>query len=276
MLVSCLTHRNIALSRSGRRSSGFLTDQHSTATKIFFAHSACEFPSSGGKEGSRSCQGIVRNRLTYIIPDFSVRVEDKCRTTVRRSVGARTENYRKCFHSALAPLPHALSLSWESSMPHGSTMVPARADAFDAAVASAHAAPLSCPHCRCDRVTHWGAAHGIPRYRCGACRRTFNILTNTPLARLRNKERWLTFVGTMFERKSLRKRAAACGVSVTTSCRWHKRFLECSAAQRAEIVRQVIGAVARVSALGTLPESASAPDIEWAKDLLPVVLSWLV
>src|SRR2546422_8096837 len=47
-----------------------------------------------------------------------------------------------------------------------------------------------CPHCLSGDVTHWGAAHGFPRYRCGSCRRTFNILTKTPLARLRNKERW--------------------------------------------------------------------------------------
>jgi len=128
-----------------------------------------------------------------------------------------------------------------------------------------------CPHCRSDDVTHWGAAHGFPRYRCGSCRRTFNILTKTPLARLRNKDRWPTFVGTMIERRSIRSSAAACEVSVTTSSRWRKRFLECSSAQRAKIVGEVIAAFSNASALTAVPEDAT-----WAKELLPVVLSWLV
>lgn len=163
-------------------------------------------------------------------------------------------------------------------MPDGSTPVPGSSAALHAAFALAisQTRQLGCPHCRCDRVSRWGAAHGVPRYRCGACGRTFNILTNTPLARLRNKERWLTFVGTMFERKSIRKSAAACGVSVTTSSRWHKRFMECSVAQRAKIVREVIAAISNASALSAVSGNASARDIEWAKELLPVVLSWLV
>ena len=128
-----------------------------------------------------------------------------------------------------------------------------------------------CPHCLSDDVTHWGAAHGFPRYRCGSCRRTFNILTKTPLARLRNKERWPTFVGTMIERRSIRKSAAACEVSVTTSSRWRKRFLECSSAQRAKIAGEIIAALSNASALTGVPEDAT-----WAKELLPVILSWLV
>jgi transposase-like protein len=133
-----------------------------------------------------------------------------------------------------------------------------------------------CPHCRSDDVAHWGAAHGFPRYRCGSCRRTFNILTKTPLARLRNKERWPTFVGTMIERRSIRRSAAACEVSVTTSSRWHKRFLQCSAAQRAKIICEVIAAFSNTPALAVGPENARATDLTWAKELLPVVLSWLV
>src|SRR5712691_616366 len=147
---------------------------------------------------------------------------------------------------------------------------------FEGALASAAASmPESrqppCPHCLSDDVAHWGAAHGFPRYRCGSCRRTFNILTKTPLARLRNKERWPTFVGTMIERRSIRRSAAACEVSITTSSRWRKRFLECSSAQRAKIVGEVIAAFSNTPALAAVPEDAT-----WAKELLPVILSWLV
>ena len=61
--------------------------------------------------------------------------------------------------------------------------------ALASAVASIESPQPLCPHCQSDNITHWGAAHGFPRYRCGNCGRTFNILTKTPLARLRNKER---------------------------------------------------------------------------------------
>lgn len=153
--------------------------------------------------------------------------------------------------------------------------------AFDAALASAAGSRtdthrLGCPHCRSDSITHWGNAHGFPRYRCGSCKRTFNILTNTPLARLRNKQRWLTFVGTMVEKKSIRKSAAACGVSVTTSSRWHQRFLKCSAAERAKILREIIAAVSNASALTAVAGNAGATDIAWVKELLPAILSWLI
>ncbi len=80
----------------------------------------------------------------------------------------------------------------------------------------------------------------------------------------------------MIERKSIRKSAAACGVSVTTSSRWHKRFLACSTAQRAKIIREVVAVFSNASALTAVSENVSAADLAWAKELLPVVLSWLV
>jgi len=143
--------------------------------------------------------------------------------------------------------------------------------ALASVVASMESPQPLCPHCQSDNITHWGAAHGFPRYRCGSCGRTFNILTKTPLARLRNKERWPTFVGTMIERRSIRRSAAACEVSVTTSSRWRKRFLECSSAQRAKIAGEVIAAFSNASAFTAVPEDAT-----WAKELLPIILSWLV
>ena len=135
---------------------------------------------------------------------------------------------------------------------------------------------LSCSHCSSDRVVRWGTAHGLPRYRCATCKRTFNILTNTPLAHLRNRERWLTYVGTMFEGKSIRKSAAACAVSATTSSRWRQRFMHCTADQRARILGAIIATYSNAPALTAASEDASAANMEWCKDLLPVVLSWFL
>jgi len=47
-----------------------------------------------------------------------------------------------------------------------------------------------CPHCASHSLQGWGHVSGLPRYRCKDCRRSFNALTGTPLARLRKKERW--------------------------------------------------------------------------------------
>ena len=50
-----------------------------------------------------------------------------------------------------------------------------------------------CPHCAGTALQRWGHASGLRRYRCTACRRTFNALTGTSLARLRKKACWLAY-----------------------------------------------------------------------------------
>src|SRR3954451_22874126 len=49
------------------------------------------------------------------------------------------------------------------------------------------AAAPRCPHCATTAPRRWGRASGLRRYRCKACRKTFNALTGTSLARLRKK-----------------------------------------------------------------------------------------
>jgi hypothetical protein len=131
-------------------------------------------------------------------------------------------------------------------------------------------------HCSSAQIVGWGAAHGLPRYRCLACKRTFNILTNTPFMRLRNKERWLTYVGTMFEGRSIRGSAAACAVSAATSSRWRQRFMNCTAEERARVLGAIIGAYSNSPAYAGAAGNANSANLSWCKDLLPVILSWLV
>jgi len=50
-----------------------------------------------------------------------------------------------------------------------------------------------CPWCEGEKVVRWGKSHGLGRWRCKKCRKTFNALTGTPLARLRMKHRWLEY-----------------------------------------------------------------------------------
>src|SRR5258708_21357785 len=131
---------------------------------------------------------------------------------------------------------------------------------------------LTCPHCLSGRTVRWGAADGVPRHRCHACGHTFNALTKTPLARLRHKKRWLTYVGTMIERRSIRESAAACGVSATTSLRWHRRFLKCSSSERVKLLGALVSAYAGTPVAG-LTESGGIAELSWCRELLPLILS---
>lgn len=82
-----------------------------------------------------------------------------------------------------------------------------------------------CPHGDTTGAVKCGRANGLQRYRCKACRRSFNALTGTPLARLRHKDRWLAFADSLKDRMAVRRSARHCGVAASTAFRWRHRFL---------------------------------------------------
>ena len=86
-------------------------------------------------------------------------------------------------------------------------------------------ASFGCPHCGCDDVRPWGRASGKPRYRCTACRKTFNPLTGTPLAGLHYPDRWNDQAQALIEGDTIAKAAERCKVDYTTAFRWRHRFL---------------------------------------------------
>ncbi len=81
-----------------------------------------------------------------------------------------------------------------------------------------------CPHCDAKDVRPWGRAHGLARYRCADCHRTFNALSGTTLARLRHKDRWSDQARALMTGESVAKAASRCGVAYTTAFRWRHRF----------------------------------------------------
>jgi transposase-like protein len=89
-----------------------------------------------------------------------------------------------------------------------------------------HAEQRQCPHCGGERLFAWGKANGLHRFRCAGCRRTFNALTGTPLARLRHKARWLSHGAALKDGLSVRGAAEACDVAISTAFRWRHRFLK--------------------------------------------------
>lgn len=97
-------------------------------------------------------------------------------------------------------------------------------------------APTGCPHCHAagDRLGSWGQSHGLKRYRCRDCGRTFNALTGTALAHLRKREQWERYARALIDGVSLREAAKRCRVDKNTAFLWRHRFLRYAAGHRAE------------------------------------------
>ena len=99
---------------------------------------------------------------------------------------------------------------------------------------------VGCPHCGGGESVGWGRAHDLERYRCKACRRTFNAATKTPVARLRKKERWFSHAAAMIEGVSLAKAADRCGVHPSTAFRWRHRFLSAPALDKPQRLKGIV------------------------------------
>ena len=99
---------------------------------------------------------------------------------------------------------------------------------------------IGCPHCDNSDVVRWGQASTLPRYRCKACRRTFNALTKTPLANLRMKDKWAAQTEALIDGVSTAKAAARCGVHYTTAFRWRHRFLAALAGDKPKALTGIV------------------------------------
>lgn len=83
----------------------------------------------------------------------------------------------------------------------------------------------SCPHCAALRVVKNGTAHGLQRFKCRSCGKTFNALTGTPLAGLHMRDKWLEQAAAMREGLSLNQVAGRLKIARSTAFRWRHRFL---------------------------------------------------
>jgi transposase-like protein len=114
----------------------------------------------------------------------------------------------------------------------------------DALGASGHERVESqgCPHCAGREIVGWGRSRSVARFRCKSCGRTFNALTQTPMAHLRKRQCWLDHAQAMIEGKSLAKTAQLCGVHPTTAFRWRHRFLGAPAADKPRKLEGIVEA----------------------------------
>jgi transposase-like protein len=102
----------------------------------------------------------------------------------------------------------------------------------------------ACPRCASrDVVKHGKDENGRQRFMCRGCRRTYNILTGTPMARARMPEKWSQYLGHMTDHLSIRKIVmAGIGVNHVTVWRWRHRFLVAAATDNAAMLSGVIEA----------------------------------
>ena len=84
-----------------------------------------------------------------------------------------------------------------------------------------------CPHCANSALQRRGGYRGRYRYKCLSCLKTFNELTDTPLAGVRDADKMRLFAAQMAEGGvSLRKSAAALDISLATAFNWRHRIIQ--------------------------------------------------
>jgi len=91
-----------------------------------------------------------------------------------------------------------------------------------------------CPHCAAGSPVRYGRTSGLQRYKCHACRRTFDVLTGTPLAGLRHRSAWRAFAQALIDGETVRQPARTAGVHRNTAFRWRHRFLTAPATMQAQ------------------------------------------
>ena len=94
----------------------------------------------------------------------------------------------------------------------------------------------SCPHCGSKKIAKAGSKDGRKRFKCKndktnedgslVCGKSFNALTGTPLARLRQTEKHIEHAQCMVEKMTIRQVAKKLKIDIHTAFRWRHRFLE--------------------------------------------------
>jgi transposase-like protein len=101
-----------------------------------------------------------------------------------------------------------------------------------------------CPHCSSNNVVlHGRDQNKRQRFNCRGCRRTYNIMTGTSMARARKPEKWNRYLACMTEHLSVRT-IVKTGIDINqvTAWRWRHRFLLAAANDNAAILTGVIQA----------------------------------
>jgi transposase-like protein len=85
---------------------------------------------------------------------------------------------------------------------------------------------FTCSHCCSEEVVGHGNYMGRMRYKCKACKKTFNDLTGTSVSHIHKKEEWNSYLHCIANNLTLREAAKQVGVSFRTSFLWRHKIIE--------------------------------------------------
>ncbi len=98
-----------------------------------------------------------------------------------------------------------------------------------------------CPHCNgINIVKHGYDKNHRQRYKCRNCNKTYNILTNTGLARARKPGKWMDYLNHMKYHITIRDMRYCIGIAHNTAFRWRHRFLGIIAGNTDDILSGII------------------------------------
>jgi transposase-like protein len=93
-----------------------------------------------------------------------------------------------------------------------------------------------CPSCGSVRIVKNSMADGLQRYKCKDCNKSFNALTGTPLARLRQKGKWIARAAALRDGLTLEQIAERLDIATSTAFRWRHRFLQLPQTVQAQLL----------------------------------------
>ena len=99
-----------------------------------------------------------------------------------------------------------------------------------------------CPYCGSNHLHKHGKSAGLERYKCQSCNRTFNALTNTPLADMKKKELWLPYIQAMLDSKVLRKITETIDINLKTAFFWRHKFSQLLNKERHQTLSGIVEA----------------------------------
>jgi transposase-like protein len=82
-----------------------------------------------------------------------------------------------------------------------------------------------CPYYGSDVVIRFGRQYGAQMFKCKACGKRFNRLSQTPLSGLRYREKWCEAVESIEQKKSLSQMQERLDICRDTANRWRHRLL---------------------------------------------------
>ncbi len=108
---------------------------------------------------------------------------------------------------------------------HMGLHVPSLAAHLSALREARFAGGVSCPHCGGQQTKRNGTYRGRQRYLCRCCGRSFNDLTNSPMAGSWHLDKWMDYIQYMLEGFSCPRLARELGIHVSTAFYWRHKVL---------------------------------------------------